>query len=226
MPSSRFLFGLALAAGSLLAQSDYEGSDIRTAFPLEFGQVAHDNIDATLRRRIVYSVTLARGQRFKVTVKENGTSSIFVGIYSPTLTSIANDPPVLARDGWTTNAATVEYAVPTAGTYFIGIWSSGGSSEIETVASAVGARLDVPLPEVASCLEGNVDEIQYNMQQVSMNLADEVTVGGVKICASCSVKPTLFPAFNDFLKQAHFAGTRVQVCHAADGQIVRVKSAR
>jgi hypothetical protein len=226
MPSFRVLLGLAVAAGSLFAQSDYEGSDIRTAFPLEFGQVAHENLDPTLRRRIVYSISLARGQRFKVTVKETGNAALWVGIYSPSMTSIANDPAALARDGWTNDVATVEYAVPTAGTYFIGIWSSNGASEIETVATAVGARLDVPLPAVASCLEGNVDEIQYNMQQVSMNLAEEVTVGGVKICASCSVKPTLFPAFNDFLKQAHFAGTRVQVCHAADGQIVRVKSAR
>lgn len=215
-----------LAACAGYSQDDYAGSDIRTATPLEFGQVVHDNIDATLRRRLVYSVSLARGQRFTVTVKESGTASIWVGVYNPSLTSIANDPAALASRGWAGDAATVEYAVPAAGTYFVGVWASGGSSEVEIVMNAVGSRLDVPLPAVASCLEGNVDEIQFNLQQVSLNLAEEVTVGGVKICASCSVKPTIFPAFVDFLRQAHFAGTRVQVCHAADGQIVRVKSAR
>lgn len=216
----------AFAAVSAVAQ-DYEGSDIRTAIPIEFEQLAHDNVDPTLRQRIVYKVSLARGQRFKVTVKEKGDAQIWVGIYSPTLTTIANGPGALATLGrYDVNVMTVEYAVPAAGTYYVGIWCRNGASEIETVVTAVGARLDVPLPAVASCLEGNVDDIQFNLQQVSMNLAEEVTVGGVKICASCTVKPTLFPAFVDFLRQAHFAGTRVQVCHAADGQIVRVKSAR
>jgi hypothetical protein len=214
----------ALAVVPVVAQ-DYEGSDIRTALPIEFGQVALDNIDPTLRPRLVYKVSLARGQRFTATVKERGAAQFWVGIYSPTLTSVINSNYLAASD-WSDNVRAIEYAVPAAGTYYIVIWPRYGASETELTVSAVGARLDVPLPAVASCLEGNVDDIQFNLQQVSMNLAEEVTVGGVKICAACTVKPTLFPAFVDFLRQAHFAGTRVQVCHAADGQIVRVKSAR
>ncbi len=220
------ILSLAAFAAAFAAAQDYEGSDIRTALPIEFGQVALDNVDPTLRPRIVYKVSLARGQRFSVTVKERGAAQFWIGIYNPALTTIANAPPALAGNGYYTDAATIEYAVPAAGTYFIGIWARNGASEIETVVNAVGARLDVPLPATAACLEGNVDEIQFDMRQVSMNLAEEVTVGGVKICAACTVKPTLFPAFVEFLRQAHFAGTRVQVCHAADGQIVRVKSAR
>lgn len=221
----RYFLTISLSSLCCLAQ-DYEGSDIRTALPISFGQIATDNLDPTLRRRIVYKVDLARSQRFTVTVKEIGSGQIWVGIYSPTLTTISNDPQPLATTGWRETAATLEYAVPAAGTYFIGIWSRSGASEIETVTNAVGPRLDVPLPAIAACIEGAVDEVQFNMQQVSLNLAEELTVGGVKICASCTVKPPLFPAFVDLLKQSHFAGTRLQVCHAADGQIVRIKSAR
>ncbi len=226
MTRLQWILTAALTSAVSVFAQDYEGSDVRTALPIEFGQVALNNVDPTLRARIVYKVSLARGQPFTVTVKEKGAADLWVGLYSPTFTSIANSPSTLVNTGWRNVVAAFEYAVPAEGTYFIGIWSRTGASEIETVTSAVGARLDVPLPAVASCLEGNVDEIQFNLQQVSMNLAEEVTVGGVKICASCTVKPTLFPAFVDFLRQAHFAGTRVQVCHAADGQIVRVKSAR
>lgn len=217
---------LLASAMPVAAQNSYEGSDIRTAIPIQFGQVVHDNVDETLRPRLVYSVSLARGQRFTATVKEAGSAQVYVGIYSPTLTTLANSPSTLAASYWDTDAVSVEYAVPTAGTYYIAVWSRYGASEIELVANAVGAQLDVPLPSIASCIEGQVDDIQFNMRQVSLNLADEVTVGGVPICASCAVKPTLFPAFVDFLKQAHFTGTWVKVCHAADGQIVSVKSAR
>jgi hypothetical protein len=224
--NTKLVFAAAASAMTLAFGQDYPGSDIRTATPIEFGQVVADNIDETLRVRVVYSVSLARGQRLSVTTKERGSAQVWVGIYSPSLTTIANGPNALANGGYRNDVSTFEYAVPAAGTYYIAVWGRYGASEIETVVNAVGARLDVPLPAVASCLEGNVDEIQFNLQQVSMNLAEQVTVGGVKICAACDVKPTLFPAFVDFLRQAHFAGTRVQVCHAADGQIVRVKSAR
>lgn len=216
---------VAASAMTLAVGQNYEGSDIRTAIPIEFGQVVPDTVDPTLRPRIVYAVSLARGQRFSILVKERGAAIIRIRIFSPTLTTVVNSP-ILAERGYFNDTGVLEYSVPAAGTYFVSVEPSNGASEIETVVTAVGARLDVPLPAVASCLEGNVDEIQFNLQQVSLNLAEEVTIGGVKICAACTVKPTLFPAFVDFLRQAHFAGTRVQVCHAADGQIVRVKSAR
>lgn len=221
---------VVLAAGVMRAQT-YEGSDVNSAIPIVFGQTITDVVDKNGRPDLVYAIDLARGQQLTVLARTTPKASKF--FY---LLLLAPNTPTIARwrSGFSVaqdneNRATertFNYTVPTAGRYFIWIDTDDNGVGFELQAKAVGAAIDVPLPQTAGCVEGSVDSIAYTTRESSSGLAEEVLIGGTKICAACDVKPPLYPALIQKLERAQNSGLWTSACYDSTGQILRVSVKR
>jgi len=115
-----------MVASALQAQDGPNGVDIDSAIPVWFGQKVNDTIDSALKPVQVYSIPLARGQKFTVTTRiTSAAACIGLNLHSPakrTVAGTAFDADEI-REGSTCrgNAVTWNYDVPAAGTYYIGI---------------------------------------------------------------------------------------------------------
>lgn len=230
----QWILALAMVApGLMTAQDGPSGEDINSAIPIWFGQKVNDIIDSGLKPVQVYSIPLARGQRFSGTARITSEAAcIGFNLYGPTKRTVAGtafDQDEL-REGSVCrgNAVTWNYEVPAAGTYYVGIRAENRDTGIkyELQVTAEGTPLVTALPTQAGCVTGQVDSITYSLRLLAMNLPDEVTIGGTRLCASCTVKPPLYSHITGKLETAMKSGINVEACHDSQGQIFQVKLQR
>ena len=228
---------LILATGALLAQAgDNEGLDVSSAIPYTFGQVVSDTMDASLRPRQVYRVTMARGQRFSVTLtvpNSRPVANLSVHLFASTVRTLANmrcgDPngELIYSYRGGVRAVTFDYQVPAAGDYFMvacPYQSTGVQFQIE--AKAEGTPLVTALPAQAGCLFGAVDFIEYSLRLVAVNLPDRLSIGGSEVCANCLVKPPIHDGIARKLEDAMRMAVNAEACYDDKGAIFKVKLQR
>jgi uncharacterized protein (TIGR03437 family) len=80
-----------------------------------------------------------------------------------------------------------------------------------------GGNNQQPLPSDLTCLSGPVTEIIFSLAPVPAGLADEVTIGDTRLCATCPVKPPLYVQFVQRLNAARRAGRAVDACYDSAG---------
>lgn len=80
---------------------------------------------------------------------------------------------------------------------------------------------DVPdgLPEGATCVSGRVDRVSRSLELQASRLADEVVIGGTKLCTTCDSKAPLFREVVDKLEAAQLDKLEVDVCYDAFGTL-------
>ena len=157
-----------------------------------------------------------------------GTGSVTVTVSVPTLTWTAS-----TSAGWITITSTVSgtgngtvaYRVaanpstsPRTGTLTIAgllfTITQGGAAVIGT-----GGEGDVLPPPGTNCLSGAVDYVTFSLQNKASRLADEISIGGTKLCADCKLKPPLFGGFAERLEAARLDGLNVDVCYDEYGTL-------
>ena len=67
------------------------------------------------------------------------------------------------------------------------------------------------------CVSGQVDYISFSRATVASRLADEVSIGGIKLCATCEWKPPLYGNFAQKLERARNFGLIVDACYDSLG---------
>lgn len=229
------LFSLALfvlAAPGLAQEPD--GSDIDKAIPIFFGQTVTDIGDRQQVRNKVYKVVLARGQQFSVTANSNTPGRAWwMGLLAPSVRTISSvqDTQRLASTAGSfffndTSGLTFNYQVPVAGTYFVWLQFNSPGVNYSLRVTAQGTPIAVPNPTTAGCLTGRVDSITYSLQLIAAGLPDEISIGGVRACPACTVKPPLYPEITNRLESALLSGANVEACHDATGNIFQLKLVR
>lgn len=207
-----------------------DGSDVNKAIPIYFDQVIDDILDgSTGLGELVYKITLARGQQFDMSLTAPSPKGYGLCLHAPGTITIKNTN-CLAYSGTggsgTFNALSLSYTVATAGTYYVSAYSADPSSKFQLRVTAKGTPLGVPNPTTAGCLNGRVDSILYSLQLIAAGLPDEVTIGGQRACASCTVKPPLYPEIASRLENALRSGVNVEACYDSAGSIFQLKLLR
>jgi uncharacterized protein (TIGR03437 family) len=103
--------------------------------------------------------------------------------------------------------------------------ASGGQAfaPIQAFPGPVGGQTT---PPISGCLTGPVDSVTYSTSLLSFNRPDEVSIGGTKLCASCSVKSPLYPEFTARMERSMGQRKNVQACFDEKGNVVQVKVVR
>jgi len=228
------LVGCLTTTGGLVLGQQPTGEDISSAIPIVFGQSIDDIGDKNQAANRVYRITLARGQEVSVVASTTATNiSWWAGILAPDTGTVRAQIPngqILARG---TNfsvtgegAMTLRYQVPAAGTYYILLRFNESGMRYNLRATATGTPIAVPNPPSAGCLTGRVDSITYSLQFIGMGLPDEVSIGGTRACASCTVKPPLYTEIASRLEEQMRSNADVEACYDAAGNIFQLKLLR
>jgi hypothetical protein len=221
---------LLLAVPGLAQEPD--GSDIDKAIPIFFGQTVTDIGDRQQVRHKVYKIVLASGQQFSVTANSNAANKRWwLGLLTPDVRTIGalRSNQILARysDSYSgDNGLTYTYQVPSAGTYFVLLEFDSTGVNYSLRVTAQGTPIAVPNPTTAGCLTGRVDSITYSLQLIAAGLPDEISIGGVRACPACTVKPPLYPEITNRLESALLSGANVEACHDSTGNIFQLKLVR
>jgi hypothetical protein len=85
------------------------------------------------------------------------------------------------------------------------------------LAATLWSQDAAPLPEGATCVSGPVDYVVFSQEARPSRLADEVSIGGTKLCKDCDLKPPLFGNFAQKLEEARLDGLAVDVCYDSGG---------
>lgn len=80
-----------------------------------------------------------------------------------------------------------------------------------------GGNVPEGLPEGSTCLSGQVDSIVFSRAPTPQGLADEVTIAGTKLCATCPVKPPLYVGIVKKLELARVSDLNVDACYDGFG---------
>lgn len=221
------LFVSAFVSMSPLAAQD--GSDINQAIPIYFGQVITDIVDAQLKPLQTYSITLAQGQRITAvaTTSPMGTNQSWcVSLWSPSTATVKSrscDRGSLAYDAYNNTARTMTYQVPAGGKYYLVVSTDRPQTDFKLQVTAEGTPILVPNPTSAGCVSGRVDYLTYSLQLIAAGLADEVSIGGQKLCASCPVKAPRYPEIVNRLENALRSKVNVEACYDSAGSIFQIK---
>jgi uncharacterized protein (TIGR03437 family) len=78
-------------------------------------------------------------------------------------------------------------------------------------------------PPIVDCLTGPVDYITYSTPLLSYDRPDEVSIGGTRLCPTCSVKSPLFPEFTARMERSMKTKGTVQACYDASGNVYQVR---
>jgi hypothetical protein len=220
----------ALAAPGLAQELD--GGSIDKAIPIFFGQTVTDIGDRQQVPNKVYKVVLARGQQFSVTANSTAPNKRWwLALLPPNTRTLgqAAENQVVARhsSNWSSeNGLTFTYQVPAAGTYFVWLQFDSPGVNYSLRVTAQGTPIAVPNPTTAGCLTGRVDSITYSLQLIAAGLPDEISIGGVRACPACTVKPPLYPEITNRLESALLSGANVEACHDSTGNIFQLKLVR
>jgi hypothetical protein len=226
-----FVAGLLAVFSVGVRGQEPDGKDIPTAIPVYFGQTITDIGDANAAQYKVYKITLARGQQFTVDAGSTGSDRCCwrLTLWGPAERSIATLPSSgLADSGrlGTANGLKIAYSVPAAGTYYVLLGFSASGVQYTIRFNANGTPITVPNPASAGCLTGRVDSMLYSLQRIALGLPDEVTIGGQRACATCTVKPPLYPEVSSRLEGALRSGVGVEACYDSAGSIFQLKLLR
>jgi hypothetical protein len=221
---------------SRMAAQGPDGSDINKAIPIYFGQLVSDIGDSGTKAVAVYSITLAKGQTVTLLSSKltgaAGNSNWSLFLLRPSTVSIKNysNADILDCRGINCSAGSnnaqaqsFTYLVSTAGTYYIMLQFGSSSIPYSLVVAAQGTPIAVPNPPTAGCLTGRVDYITYSLQLIAVGLPDEVSIGGQKACASCTVKAPLYPEIVNRLENALKAKVNAEACYDSAGNIFQIK---
>lgn len=74
-------------------------------------------------------------------------------------------------------------------------------------------------PEGLQCVSGTVDSIVSSLQYKTPEFADEIVIGGTRICEKCDVKPPIFVEFVKQLEKTREDGTLVDACCDSAGRV-------
>lgn len=203
-----------------------DGSEINKAIPYYFGQIGTGlgNPEGN-PPFIVYSIDLARGQQVRVTSnKVNGAGGIRLSLLKPSATTVrsAQAADVAAQTAFC-DACTVDYLVPVAGKHYIVVYFLSSSVSYQVSARSAGTPVALPNPTTAGCLSGRVDYITYSLQLIASGLPDEVSIGGNRACAACTVKAPGYPEIADRLESAVRNNVNVEACYDSGGNIFQIK---
>ena len=205
-----------------------DGSDINKAIPIYFGQIVSDIGDVKLSPLRIYSITVAKGQQLSIAMK-SPQNNVAVTVFPSTKTTVGScawtctPSGYVASDYSTGSAVSVNYLVPTAGIYYIQATFGSTGEQYTLQVTATGTPILVPNPQTAGCLSGQVDSITYSLQLIAAQLPDEVSIGGQKACASCTVKAPLYPEIADRLEKALGNKLSVDACYDSSGNIFQIK---
>ena len=228
---------LGMTAGMpVFGQGDAEGTDISSAIPIYFGQTVQDTMDAQLRPRQVYRVSLARGQQIVATLSlpdSAPSAALNLYVYPGNVHTVAplscgssrRDPQLAhAGDGYNRRSIELRYQIPAAGDYYL-IACPGDSRGVsfKLQFDAVGTPLLTTLPTQAGCVAGQVDYVEYSLRLIAMGLADEVSIGGTRLCPNCPVKAPLYGSMIAKLEEALRANQPVEACHDSNGNIFKLR---
>jgi uncharacterized protein (TIGR03437 family) len=101
---------------------------------------------------------------------------------------------------------------------------SAGQSAIPVAAGTPASGQ--PNPGAAGCITGQVDYITWSLQWLYLDLPDELSIAGTKLCPSCAVKAPAYPEMMGTLETALSARKSAQACYDTNGSIFQVKVAR
>ena len=94
----------------------------------------------------------------------------------------------------------------------------GGVSSKPVLISVKGTT-SAGLPDGVKCISGQVDSVTFSLQYKTPGLADEVIIGGTKLCAKCDVKPPIYVEFVSKLEEASTTGIKVDACYDPEGAV-------
>ncbi len=225
----KLLFAL-LGALSLIPTTGFaqtpDGTDINQAIPIYFGQTVNDTVDSVTRSHQIYSITLAKGQNFSAIVKGPDIGWYFL-LYGPNQKTTAGSScyDAVANAGCNQGGTSrvLEYTSAVAGTYYLYVGVNSGSAAYQLQVTATGTPIATPNPASAGCVTGQVDSITYSLQLIAASLPDEVSIGGTKLCPTCTVKPPAYPQLVNKLETAMGLNVGVSACYDAAGNIFQLK---
>lgn len=206
-----------------------DGTDINQAIPIYFGQTVTDIGDSGTAPHRVYSITLAKGQQLSVTMTTPGPSKFMeIVLLEPTRKSVAGvgysgDKGGLVTDYGNRSSVSFTYQVSVPATYFILADFGSTSLNYALQVTATGTPIATPNPTSAGCLTGQVDSITYSLQLIAASLPDEASIGGTKLCSTCTVKPPAYPQLVNKLETAMGLNVGVSACYDAAGSIFQLK---
>jgi hypothetical protein len=218
---------LLAAAGSAQVP---DGTDINTAIPIYFGQVVNDIGDSRSAPLRVYSIALAKGQQISATLT-SPQGLIELSLYAPGRLTVAGNTyfgssgvsGTVAESDSGGPATSWTYAVPTSGIYYVVTYFGATGAQYSLQINAQGTPLTTPNPQSAGCVTGQVDYITYSLQLIAASLPDEASIGGTKLCSTCTVKPPAYPQLVSKLETAMGSNVGVSACYDATGNIFQLK---
>lgn len=225
------LTALAAMPWAAMAQQP-SGSDINTAIPIVFKQVVSDVGDKGVAPLKVYKIALAKGQEISILATAKSLNPGWeIVLLAPSTQSFASrtGAQTLAGDARCCSGSTslpLRHTVAASGTYYIAIIFGTGGLSFNLQVDAVGTPIAVPNPTTAGCLSGRVDSITYSLQFIAAGLPDEISIGGARACASCTVKPPLYPEISTRLEDALRSNGEVEACYDSTGNIFQLKLLR
>lgn len=150
--------------------------------------------------------------------------------FSPTVKTVrglsCNDSPSVASNGsfaFNNASLTFTYQVASAGVYYIVLSAASTGITYQLQITADGTLIGVVNPTSAGCLNGQIDSITYSLQLIAAGLPDEASIGGTRLCASCTVKPPAYPQLVIKMETAMSLNVGVSACYDAAGNIFQLK---
>ena len=87
------------------------------------------------------------------------------------------------------------------------------------VVPPAGGNAPPGLPAGAKCVSGTVDSLTFSLEAKASRLADEVSIGGNRLCAKCDLKPPIYGDFVDKLEIARNEGLSADACYDGFGTL-------
>jgi uncharacterized protein (TIGR03437 family) len=116
--------------------------------------------------------------------------------------------------------ANVQVPPLATGNYIMTIGMNGTVSKSAIVSvkgPGDGTIASVGLPDGEKCVSGQVNYVTFSLQQKVSGLADEASIGGTKLCATCELKPPIYGDFAARLESARIEGLNVDACYDTYG---------
>jgi len=105
------------------------------------------------------------------------------------------------------------------GDYPLVVTLNGRASKSVLIAVAGKPETPAGFPDGATCLTGRVDSVVFSLANKTAGFADEVVIGGIRMCPTCEIKPPLAGPFVQRLDEARENNREVDVCHFRGGLI-------
>lgn len=115
--------------------------------------------------------------------------------------------------------ANIQIPVMPSGDYPLVITVAGQSSRSVMISVKRSGAVPDGLPSGATCVSGTVEFVQYSLATSASKMAEEVVIGGTKLCDRCDLKPPVYGDFVAKLEVAKSDGLQVDVCYDPYGSL-------